>query len=337
MKVYNDPSIGNRINENLWFKENQELLLGMANTTHGRELLCIPKDYPKIVEIGKCHLKATLGNGKYLYDFRVGAKWANVIRYKWEQFNSYARYFVTDNHSVVLSPLTKYSRSLVATTTTKYPDPDPETTTVDGRTGKGDSTNWATTQTSATGEAIRTLSNEASEISTRSRRVGTSTYEIHRGYFLFDTSSIDDAETINSATFSLYVLSTSDGDNDGQDYIALTSSSPASNTNLVDADYNDLGTTKYATDIDIGSISTSAYNDWTLNATGLAAISKTGVTKLGTREGHDIENATIADSSRNDIEHYFADQTGTTNDPKLVVVSSAAATIRLLSSTFVGT
>ena len=67
--------------------------------------------------------------------------------------------------------------------------------------------------------------------------------------------------------------------------------------------------------------STSGYNPFTLNASGLTAISKTGITKLGLAEGHDIleNDPGTGNNSLNALGFYMADQTGTANDPNLVV------------------
>ena len=42
-----------QMEENLWFEIHQPLLLAMANTNFGRDLLCIPKEYPKAVKMTK--------------------------------------------------------------------------------------------------------------------------------------------------------------------------------------------------------------------------------------------------------------------------------------------
>lgn len=134
-KFYNDPTIElQRLNENMWFKFNQKLLLGIANTKAGRDLLCIPQEYPQIVLIKKNCVHALVKNdgttATLIADFRIGAKFANVIRYRWDAFNAMARYYV--NADLFASPLTRYAMSVHAATLTAYPDPNVETTTVDG-------------------------------------------------------------------------------------------------------------------------------------------------------------------------------------------------------------
>lgn len=220
------------------------------------------------------------------------------------------------------------------TTTTVYPDPNPETTSVDGYAGEtaGD---FASARAGAGDDADDT----ASPIYTHCQddSGGSGTVNIYRGIILFDTSSIPDTDTIDSATIDLFMKTEPDGDNDGNDYINIYTSAPASNTAVVAGDFDSLGTTAQATAIDIGSLVDEAYNTFTLNATGLTNISKTGVSKFGTREGHDAVNDPVAANTTTGCSYSSAEVAGTANDPKLAVVHSAAATgVEMLSLLGVG-
>ena len=111
----------------------------------------------------------------------------------------------------------------------------------------------------------------------------------------------------------------------------VVQTSPASNTALVNNDYDQAGAVNNpdegSTRLDLGSWSTSGYNNFLLNATGTTWISTTGVTKLGLREGHDaLDTAPSAPSppDNNIAQGYFVDQTGSSNDPKLVVEHSGS-------------
>ena len=42
-----------RVNEDFWFQHWQPILLWMVNTPYGRDLLCIDKNFPPIIEIRK--------------------------------------------------------------------------------------------------------------------------------------------------------------------------------------------------------------------------------------------------------------------------------------------
>lgn len=130
-------------------------------------------------------------------------------------------------------------------------------------------------------------------------RMNDATYgSISRLFILFDTSSIPDTEIITSATFSLYFYDTDVhyGDPIGQQIIdfaiALVGSTPASDTTIVAADYQNMGVIRYA-NIDIPYFKSAGVKTFTLNAAGLAAISKTGKTKFGLRMCCDVENRNV--------------------------------------------
>ena len=150
-------------------------------------------------------------------------------------------------------------------------------------------------------------------------------YRMVRSFFLFDTSALSSAATITSATFSFYATAKTDNFNQG---ISLIGSTPASNNNLVSGDFDQIGTTQYASDLDITSISTSAYNAMSLNATGIAAVSLTGITKFGVRLSGDRSNTEPSWVSTTGVAvaAYFADNS--TNKPKLVVEHSLATNIK---------
>lgn len=217
------------------------------------------------------------------------------------------------------------------TTTTVYPDPDPETTTVDGYVARdGQVETWATAHDNATGTGASAVAT-ASNMCYTAEGFTTNAKWVYRAVFLFDASAITDTDTIDSAVFSVFVTTIYDeglGDNT-KEYTVLCSSNPASNTTLAtsDYDYNDFGTTAFSNTIADTTGTPNAYYDYTLNASGLAAVSKTGVTKFALRHGYDITNTEpIAASTykNNGITGgRWADYTGTTSDPKLVITHSA--------------
>lgn len=176
------------------------------------------------------------------------------------------------------------------TITTVSPDADPESTTVDGQVRRsGVNETFATIRAGAGNAAFPSeTSSTAGQLaaSTTSNQYGT----LSRFVCLFDTSSIPDTDVISSATLSLYGRNVVDGFG-GSQAVGIVTSTPASNTNIVTGDYANFGTTRQASDIDLGSWVTSAYNDFPLNATGLASISKTGITKFGARISGDIDNS----------------------------------------------
>jgi len=217
------------------------------------------------------------------------------------------------------------------TTSTFYPDPDTESTSVDGTvqaTPAGGDT-WTNIQAHAGSSAADAFSGGGpTKIETDSDDWTT----LSRMITLFDTSAIDDADEISSATYSLHGRTPTDNSFTATDWgVNVYSSAPASNTALAAGDFDSLGTTAYSdTAIVIGSWDTADYNDYTLNASGIAAISKTGITKLGAREStYDAPNSapTFQASKSVEIRCYLAEETGTDKDPKLVVEHTAAASV----------
>lgn len=231
------------------------------------------------------------------------------------------------------------------TTSTFYPDAHTESTSVDGSIEIVNltSSGFAATRGAASGTHL----NDSGSASAVNRSGSPYTYyrgssyvEMGRSYLLFDTSALGDGDTISSAVLSLYVVSKSDGINDANSFIAITTSSPASNTGLALSDWSQIGGTRQhetSQDKDITGITTSAYTDWTLNATGIGNISKTGVSKFGAREGHDLNNVDPAGGADSSINFSTAEQTGTTQDPKLVVEHSSSTPVTVTPAAQVAT
>lgn len=212
------------------------------------------------------------------------------------------------------------------TTSTFYPDADPETTSVDGRVFEFQSggVSWATIQSAAG----TTASDSDTDIWAVRITPGSSVNlwrTIIRSIYLFDTSSLPDNDIISSGTLSIYGLSKADPSSITMDS-CIYSSNPASNTALIAGDYDSLGTTELSNIITYGSWTTGAYNDFTLNSSGLSAIDKVGISKFGNRnDNYDANDSEPSPSSwdaghDNGFFNYFADEAGTSKDPKLVVV-----------------
>jgi hypothetical protein len=210
------------------------------------------------------------------------------------------------------------------TTSTFYPDPHAETTTVDGyvREFTEVSNTWAQIHDDTDGDNAddsgTTVYAEASA------PAASNDFRITRMFILFDTSSIPDGDSIASANVQLYVLSKSDQSNDAYGYGTIVGNvTPASNTSIQVADYDQCGSisnpTKMSSDVDITNMTTSAYNTFTMNSTGRSNISLTGITKWGFRLGHDIENVAPAGTKENQVDCSSADTSGTSQDPKLTV------------------
>jgi len=213
------------------------------------------------------------------------------------------------------------------TTSTFYPSAG-AVTPVDGAVGNDvESGTWTTNRGAASGTTIRTgTTAEVGFIRNYTDQIWRTWF---RGVWLFDTSTIG-SDTVSSATFSLYGQGSS-WSNAGTGFvneIALVSSNPASTASLANGDYSSFGTTQLASNIAISAWSTAGYNDFALNASGISTIATGGITKLGTRQENDRANSepTVDATDRlSGAQAYTADQTGSTQDPKLVVVHSGGA------------
>jgi len=113
---------------------------------------------------------------------------------------------------------------------------------------------------------------------------------IRRAFFPIDTSGIPDDSVIISAKLGIYVTSAGDAANDEYSYFALVKTDQANTDKLENADIDNIGE-ENGGERRCANILKEQYNELELNASGLDWISKTGYTKLGLREGHDLENS----------------------------------------------
>lgn len=152
---------------------------------------------------------------------------------------------------------------------------------------------------------------------------------LFRGHIGFDTSGLPDTDAISSATLSLYKDSVNASVNNLGIAATLNifQSSPASDSTVAAGDYQNVGSTDFSSDIAFASWA-AGYNDFVLNASGIANIEKTGTSNFASRDStYDAPNSAPTWSSNKLTVMYShsADRTGTTNDPKLVVEHAAAS------------
>ena len=213
---------------------------------------------------------------------------------------------------------------------TFYPDAHPEDTSVDGDAFH----QWATISWA------NLIAGAGTHFESESDNTSISIYSgdyiphnlgewetLRRPIILFDTSSLPDDATIASAVLSLYGYAKSDNKGWAPD-INIYASAPASETELAAGDYDSLGSTPFCDDpITYAGWLTSGYNNFILNAAGLAAISKAGITKFGVRNAnYDVAavEPTWADGGTAELNFYTAEK-GTVYRPKLVVVYNASS------------
>ena len=325
------------LDEDVWFECCEPLLLAMANTRFGRDLLCISQDYPKIVKMTKnsvhCLVEINGETATVLADFRVGAKWANVIRFRWPQFLSYARYFdfrfpIPVQNKEGVSELTSAKMAMSLSTLTVYPDPNPETTTFDG---------WVIASGTNHTNVVDSSSGNEGQSDTDGTNYATNhaslpTYYIFRSEFLFDTSTLTGSASISDAVLSLYAIYANDPNSNS---LRIVTSNPASNTGVTNTDYGNFGSTAQANDITFATIggATETYHDFTFDSTGKGNVSKTGISKFGMRCTRDIGYQAPPNNSNDGLGMYSADTTGTSKDPKLVITYTIASSLVALERT----
>lgn len=238
--------------------------------------------------------------------------------------------FVPKQHTPISLEKSLGAMQIHFATLTFYPDPSPAVTACDGTTEAQQSTRTFTFQRADTGGSNVSYSisplgggDQGNNACVNNWGGGDNECSIQRGIFMFDTSTIGSGTTITAATMSLFG---SAHNNASSTYICIVTTTPANNTFLVNADYAQFGSTKQATDLSLSTWSDVAYNDFIFNATGYGNISKTGVSKYGTRIGRDFDNSSLGASNLfNGITVIGANNTGTTQDPKLVVTTSSTS------------
>lgn len=206
---------------------------------------------------------------------------------------------------------------------TFYSDAHPEVTSVDGRLQYTRARQLFSVIVAGPGSAKDDTSNYLNA-TLYSDDLADTWLRIYRAILLFDTSPLPDAATILSAILTIFGEGKLDNLNISPT-LNVFASNPASNTQLQASDYATLGSTPFCdTPIAYADFKTGTPGDpntFNLNAAGLAAISKTGVTKLGLREASydapDTAPAWIADKYSS-IVAWSADKGGDYR-PKLVV------------------
>ena len=302
---------------NDYFKQNQKGLLKLANSEIGREFLGI-KDKAPIVKItsGSYHqlmdfvgdkpvIKATFFAG----DIKIAKDLLPYFRREQE----YQR--LTDRQA-----LFHYSQVYLNVTTF-----NPTSTAVSGGVGRGNVPQeaWTTIRSGAGNETEVTASVTHAIVSGGATDQWT---YLRRVITLFDTSSLTADATITAGvnTWGLYVVSVADN---FVQTIRMVTTTPASNTALVNADYAQAASsdvTQTTAEKTLASMTTSAYNDLTLNSTGDGNISKTGITKFGARYLSDINNTQPTWSASVNGNYVWQSEAGA-NPARLVVTYTLPA------------
>lgn len=150
--------------------------------------------------------------------------------------------------------------------------------------------------------------------------------QIYRGFLPVDTSPLGLGSVVTIAVLKIFVFTIFSGDPDANGHVGVYDASQTSTSTLVVGDYSEVGSTPFSNTIAFASLVDDAYNEFTLNASGLANIDVAGYSKFSTREGHDVADDAPADSTDNGISYRGSEQTGTSEDPKIEITYTPGAT-----------
>ncbi len=338
--IRNDQPDGRKANDKLSFKP--QLFLDSIEQTCGNSVL-LPVDpvNPNYLEntlewdYGICKRRLRIIEGAILGSWVFASKPNGEVRIKYNQVGDYrlklGQFKINDDEEQVtpeqfdeLTSFTGYPVT-ISDSATFYPDAHPETSSVDGTVYEfqTNSVAWATI-IAAAGTGFNDSATDPYSIHFQHSSAGGNLWRyIRRGIFLFDTSGLPDDAVISAATLSLYGA-TKTNNKPTSPVVNIYSSAPASNTALAAGDYDSLGSTAFCdTGISYASWSTVGYNDFALNASGIAAVTKTGVSKFGLRDSvYDVGATTppyTASTTENTVQSWFASEQGNGYKPKLVV------------------
>lgn len=326
-----------------WFQKHQSKLLWLLNTPvvkyWFRWVMRIRKhDCPineRIVEILPNNFSIYLGKEgdeyKVKTDFRTHDKYSKRLYFAFKPF-WYLLHFFDWAMLDRVEELTKLSFGF--STLTAYPDTGSGSTTVNGWVARQNvDETWATIRAGAgTTSFIDDTTNNlfVGFIQTTGGYTGKFAV-LRRSIFTFDTSAIGSSAAISDAVLSLYGASKYyDGIFAAADTVDIYTSTPASNNNLVNADFQELGSTSQSgSPISYTNWSTTGYNAFTFNATGRGNVSKTGISKFGSRnanyDGDNVSPSGNGDNAQYLIKTYPSGTSGTSQDPKLVVTYTTVA------------
>lgn len=305
-----------------WFFYHQKSLLYLLNHriigNVVRQLLLIDNlEYPIIKFLpNSFHYK--IDRNKFIADFRTHDKWGKLLYHRWilvwQLFHQWDR---------LVNKIQLEKLNLGFDTLPFYPDAAPETTSVDGYIGRASVDETLATIVAGAG-TVRAAGGTDGNALQLTASATTNRYSVlRRGFFLFDTSTLNDSAVISEATFGLVPNSNSLNDYGGTPYAVLVSSNPASNTALEITDFGNIGSTEFGKSA-LSNYTTGGYRSITLNATGIENINLTGVSKFGLRLDWDINGALGVGASWGSgriarLDTIFADTAGTSSDPKLEV------------------
>lgn len=210
-------------------------------------------------------------------------------------------------------------------TLTVYPDPNPESTTGDGSLHNDDAAaDWAGIRDDTACTSVFPSDAQLHAARIESDATGLLYPTMTRSIFLWDITGVPAGATFTAGAHTVSFFAKVIQDTFGSQSLSLVGSTPATNTDIVVGDYDQLDTTKRATDITFAALTDEAYNDFTGNSTLDSDISTayagSKIVKLGLRVASDVANSAPSGASKVvGFQCSSADEALTTQDPKLVL------------------
>lgn len=313
----------------IWFLKYQAFLIWFLNTNWGRSLFGVSRnERRRVISILPNNVSFANEDYSITTQFYTINKYSRLIserlKYVWRALHWW------DMH--VANPLIP---QLNLGFDTFSPDSGTGNTTVDGAVQRyyGSGETWATIIAGA-GTGHADTSTEHYPFRYRGDSLTDKFDVCQRGIFIYDTSSIGSGRVVTAAKHGL--IGTGKNNGLGSDDLHVVSANPASNNDLVNADYSTLGSTSFGSVAygDWDTTDSSTYNEADFNSSGKAAIDMTGLTKLGTKGGWDV-NASFGGSWASGQDTYFncrfAEATG--KEPVLTVTHAAADSGRIINIT----
>ncbi len=180
---------------------------------------------------------------------------------------------------------------------------------------------WSTIRGRTDAVSVDNVAGETNPVTVQTSATTNQYQRLRRFGMGFDTSALPDTATISAATLSVYVITGSRGNALVSDWsMHACGFTPATNNQFVVGDFDQFGNTSFGS-IAYASLPSNDYGDYSLNASGIANISKIGVSNFGFRHSNDINNVepTWSASKIDYCVIQTADTAGTGSDPKLVV------------------